>query len=219
MEIKISPSLLSADFSCLRESLEDVQSAEMLHLDIMDGHFVPNITFGPCVIRKIRPYSDQIFDTHLMIEDPRKYVQDFVDAGSDYITIHAESHDDTEDMLRSLDVIRDAGAKTGLSINPATPWETIKGLIPELDMVLVMTVVPGFGGQGFMHEVVPKIREIRNYIDGEELLTEISVDGGVSTDTAPIVVEAGADILVAGSAIFRGDAKSNLNKLRESTII
>ncbi len=217
MKIKISPSLLSADFSCLRESLEYVKSAEMLHLDVMDGHFVPNITFGSCVIRKIRPYSDQIFDTHLMIEDPRRYVQDFVDSGSDYITIHAESHKDTDDMLRSLDVIRDAGAKTGLSINPATPWKPIKELIPELDMILVMTVVPGFGGQGFMHEIVPKIKEIRDYIDEKDLTTEISVDGGISPKTAPKVVEAGADILVAGSAIFKGDPKSNLEKLRKAS--
>ncbi len=218
-QIKISPSLLSADFSCLRESMDSVKSAEMLHLDVMDGHFVPNITFGPCVIRKIRPHSDQIFDTHLMIQEPRKYIQDFVDAGSDYITIHAESHDDTEDMLRSLDVIRDAGAKTALSINPATPWKPIKELIPELDMILIMTVVPGFGGQGFMHEVVPKIKEIREYIDDAGSLTEISVDGGISPKTAPDVVKAGADILVAGSAIFKGDAKTNLERLRESTRI
>ncbi len=216
-DVKISPSLLSADFSCLREAIETVKEAEMLHLDVMDGHFVPNITFGPCVIRKIRPYSDQIFDTHLMIENPRKYIEDFVDAGSDHITIHAESHDDTDDILRSLDVIREAGTKTGISINPATPWDTIKGLLGKLDMVLVMTVVPGFGGRGFMHEVVPKIREIREYIHTQGFKTLISVDGGVSPKTAPIVVEAGADILVAGSAIFKGEPEGNLKRLREAS--
>ncbi len=188
----------------------------MLHLDVMDGHFVPNITFGPCVIGNIRPCTDQVFDTHLMIESPRKYIRDFVDGGSDHITVHTESHDGIEDIKRTLEMIRDAGAKTGASINPATPWKPMAGIMEDLDLVLVMTVVPGFGGQGFMHEVVPKIREIRGYIDEHGYATEISVDGGISPETAPMVVEAGADILVAGSAIFKGDPGNNLKLLREA---
>ncbi len=215
--VKIAPSLLSADFSCLRDSIDRVQGAEMLHLDIMDGHFVPNITFGPCVIRKIRAHTDQIFDTHLMIESPRRYIEDFVDAGSDYITVHVEAHEDVPDIERTLDLIRDTGAKTGISINPPTPWEPYRSILSQVDMVLVMTVNPGFGGQSFMHEVVPKIEEISEYIYTEELITEISVDGGVSPKTATEVVKAGADILVAGSAIFKGDPKENMRLLREST--
>ncbi len=217
--VKIAPSLLSADFSCLRDSIDRVQGAEMLHLDIMDGHFVPNITFGPCVIRKIRSHTDQIFDTHLMIESPRRYIEDFVDAGSDYITVHVEAHEDVPDIERTLDLIRDTGAKTGISINPPTPWKPYRSILGQVDMVLVMTVNPGFGGQSFMHEVVPKIEEISEYIYTEELITEISVDGGVSPKTAAEVVKAGADILVAGSAIFKGDPKENMIQLRRSVDI
>ncbi len=208
--------MLSADFSCLKESIEAVEEAEWLHLDIMDGHFVPNITFGPCVISKIRNYTDQIFDTHLMIEEPRKYIQDFVDVGSDYITVHVEVHEDLADIGKTLNMIRDTGVKAGISINPPTPWKPYKDLLSKVDLVLVMTVNPGFGGQTFMHEVVPKIREINEHISEEDLHTEIAVDGGVSPKTAPKVVKAGADILVAGSAIFKGDAKENMQHLRDA---
>lgn len=217
--VKISPSMLSADFACLKGAIDSVKDAEMLHLDVMDGHFVPNITFGPCVISKIRPCTDQIFDTHLMIEKPIRYIDDFVDAGSDYITVHAESHRDVDDMINTLEAIKETGTGTGLSINPKTSWRGMEDIIGMVDMVLVMTVEPGFGGQGFIPEVIPKIREIRDHLDDIGASTEISVDGGISPQTAPEVVLAGADILVAGSAIFRGDPSENLEKLRRATLL
>lgn len=216
-KVKISPSLLSADFSCLEESIEAVRDAEMLHLDIMDGHFVPNISFGPCVIRKIRPITNQIFDTHLMISHPRDYIDDFVDCGSDMITVHAESFKDVDEIREAVSEINDRGIKSGLSINPPTEFETIKEVLEDLDLLLIMTVNPGFGGQGFMEEVVPKIEKASDYVQEHELDLEISVDGGISPKTAPSVVEAGADVLVAGSAIFGGDPEENLKKLRIST--
>ncbi len=213
-KIKISPSLLSADFSCLRESVEAVEDAEWLHLDVMDGHFVPNITIGPCVIGALRSSSDHIFDTHLMISNPIDYIEQFVSCGSDIITVHAEAENDLKKVIEEIKSYDNI--KAGVSINPGTELDQIKHVLPDIDLLLIMTVNPGFGGQGFMHEVVPKIAEARKIIDENDYDVEISVDGGVSPETAPEVVEAGADILVAGSAIFGGDPAENVIKLRKA---
>ncbi len=214
--IKISPSMLSADFSCLKGSLKKIKDAEMLHLDVMDGHFVPNITFGPCVIKSIRHLTNMTFDAHLMISEPDKYLEDFVDSGVDIITIHRESYDTIEDMKSTVKSIKELGVRSGISINPATPFEEVKEVVGSVDLLLIMTVKPGFGGQTFMKEVVPKIKEASEFIEEHGYDTEISVDGGVSPETAPMVVEAGADILVAGSAIFKGAPEENIRRLRDA---
>jgi len=213
-KIKISPSLLSADFSCLREAVEAVEDAEWLHLDVMDGHFVPNITIGPCVICALRNSSDHVFDTHLMISHPIDYIEQFVSCGSDIITVHAEAKNDLKKVIEEIKSYDDI--KAGVSINPGTELETIQHILSDIDLLLIMTVNPGFGGQGFMHEVVPKIAKARKIIDENDYDVKISVDGGVSTETAPEVVEAGADVLVAGSAIFGGDPAENVKKLRKA---
>lgn len=214
--VKIAPSILSADFSCLRDDIEKVKDAEWLHLDVMDGHFVPNITIGPCVISSMRDLSDQVFDTHLMISEPEKYISDFVECGSDIITVHAETCESCGDLEQVIKEIKSEGVKAGVSLKPGTPIGEVKEVLPEIDLLLIMTVEPGFGGQGFMHEVVPKIREAHEFRKENDIDIEISVDGGVSPDTAGKVVEAGADILVAGSAIFKGDIEKNVKGLRDA---
>ena len=214
-DIKISPSLLSADFSCLKDDIEEIKKAEWLHLDVMDGHFVPNISYGPCVISAIREISDHFFDTHLMISEPEKYISDFAESGSDAITVHAEACDD---LVEVIDRIKEDGCKAGVSLKPGTPLRDIEEVIPDLDLILIMTVEPGFGGQSFMHEVVPKISEVRDIITDIDKEIDLSVDGGISPKTAPEVVKAGANVLVAGSAIFKGDIKKNLCELRNSAL-
>jgi ribulose-phosphate 3-epimerase len=198
--IKIAPSLLSADFSKLSEELQTIErDADMLHLDVMDGHFVPNLTIGPAIVKACRAQSKLPFDCHLMIEEPQKYIGAFLDAGGDMISVHfeAEPH-----LQRALQLIRDGGAKAGIAINPATPAESLTTAIEFCDYVLVMTVNPGFGGQRFIEPVVPKIRHISQMIRERGLQVEIEVDGGIDAQTAPAVTGAGATILVAGSAVF-----------------
>src|SRR5947209_3712237 len=200
MTVKIAPSLLSADFSRLADELRDVDNgADIIHLDVMDGHFVPNLTIGPAIVKACRAHSSKTFDCHLMIEQPQLYIERFLEAGAQMISVHfeAEAH-----LQRALQLIRDGGAKAGIAINPATPAESLTTAIEFCDFVLVMTVNPGFGGQRFIEPVVPKIRHIAQMIRERGLPVEIEVDGGIDAQTAPRVVSAGASILVAGSAIF-----------------
>ncbi|HET7437258.1 MAG TPA: ribulose-phosphate 3-epimerase [Thermoanaerobaculia bacterium] len=198
--IKIAPSLLSANFARLEDELRTIEEhADVLHLDVMDGHFVPNITIGPLVVKALRSLSRLTFDCHLMIEEPQKYIGAFLDAGADMISVHyeAEPH-----LQRALQMIRDGGAKAGIAINPATPAETLSTAIEFCDYVLVMSVNPGFGGQKFIEPVVGKIRHISRLIRERGLSVAIEVDGGIDAKTAPVVAAAGATILVAGSAVF-----------------
>lgn len=198
--IKIAPSLLSADFSRLAEELQTIEGhADVLHLDVMDGHFVPNLTIGPGIVKALRPLTKMPFDCHLMISEPQRYIPAFLDAGADMISVHVETEPHLE---RALQMIRSGGAKAGIAINPATAAETLSTALEFCDFVLVMTVNPGFGGQKFIEPVVPKMRHIARTIRERGLSVEIEVDGGVDARTAPSVVAAGATILVAGSAVF-----------------
>lgn len=197
--IKIAPSLLSADFSRLADELTTIEGADILHLDVMDGHFVPNLTIGPGLIKALRPRTKLPFDCHLMISEPQKYIGAFLDAGANMISVHVEAD---QHLQRALQMIRDGGAKAGIAINPATSAESLSAAIEFCDYVLVMTVNPGFGGQKFIEPVVPKIRQISRLIRERGLGVEIEVDGGIDAKTAPAVVSAGASILVAGSAVF-----------------
>src|SRR5438477_12242313 len=200
MNIKIAPSLLSANFAKLAEEIASIErNADLLHLDVMDGHFVPNITMGPAIVKACRKVSRLRFDCHLMIEEPQRYIDRFLDAGADMISIHQETE---PHLQRALQMIRDGGAKAGIALNPATPAESLSTAIEFCDFVLAMTVNPGFGGQKFIEPVVPKIRHIRRVIQERGLSVEIEVDGGIDARTAPAVVDAGARILVAGSAVF-----------------
>jgi ribulose-phosphate 3-epimerase len=200
--IKIAPSLLSADFSRLESELATIASADILHLDVMDGHFVPNITMGPPVIKALRGRTKLPFDCHLMISEPQRYIDDFLKAGANMISVHVEAE---PHLQRALQLIRDGGALAGIAINPATSVEMLSTAIEFCDYVLVMTVNPGFGGQKFIEPVVPKIRHISRLVRERGLQVEIEVDGGIDARTAPVVVAAGASILVAGSAVFGQD--------------
>ncbi|MCR8745290.1 ribulose-phosphate 3-epimerase [Romboutsia lituseburensis] len=206
--IKLAPSILSADFARLLEDVKKVEHAgcEYLHIDVMDGHFVPNITLGPSLVKSLRKDVNMVFDAHLMIENPDKYIKDFVDAGCDLIVVHQEA---CRHLHRTIQNIKSYGIKAGVALNPATPIETIKHVLNDVDMVLIMTVNPGFGGQSFIEGMIPKIQELKSIIDSQNLNIDIQVDGGIKPENVNKVVEAGANIIVAGSAIFNSN---NINE-------
>jgi len=213
-KIKIAPSILSADFSILGEEVKnlDMAGADYIHVDVMDGHFVPNITFGPVVIKKIRKYTKLPFDVHLMISPVEKYIKDFADAGADIITIHPEATDNIE---RCLKTIKSLGKKAGVSLNPKTPISSIEKVIDTINLILVMSVHPGFAGQSFMPEVLSKVKELRKIIDTKGLKTDLEIDGGINFETGALAIKSGADVLVSGTTIFSGKSlKDNIQKLR-----
>lgn len=201
MMIKIAPSILSADFSRLAEEVKRVEEggADLLHIDVMDGHFVPNITIGPLVVASLQGKTKLPFDVHLMIENPDNYIDAFYKAGAQIINVHAEA---TVHLHRTIQNIKEKGIKAGVSLNPATPLSFIEYILDEVDMVLLMSVNPGFGGQAFIKGVLPKIEKLKAMIEERGLKVDIQVDGGVNKETAPLVIEAGANILVAGSAVY-----------------
>lgn len=212
----IAPSVLSADFLRLADQIKAVEraGADWLHLDVMDGHFVPNITFGPMVVRAIRRISKLPLDTHLMIEQPERYLADFREAGSDRITVHLET---CPHLHRTIEQIHDLGAKAGVTINPATPAELLEPILPFVELVLIMTVNPGFGGQTFIGQMLDKIQFVRSMIDGINPKVLLEVDGGVGPDNAGLLVDSGANVLVAGNSIFgEGNPAIALKRLLRS---
>lgn len=213
--IKIAPSILSADFSRLEEQIKLVEEggADLIHLDVMDGHFVPNITFGPPVIKMLRKVTHIPFDVHLMIENPDKYIKDFADAGADIITVHQEA---SIHLHRTVQHIKSFGIKAGVALNPSTPIESIRYIIDEIDMVLIMTVNPGFGGQYFIEQMKDKIVDLRKLINSRNLNIDIQVDGGIKLDNIKEIESCGANIFVAGSAIFNSEDIVHTTRLFKS---
>jgi len=216
--IKISPSILSADFSKLGNEIKDLEiaGADLIHIDVMDGHFVPNITIGPEVISKLRKYTSLPFDVHLMISPVHNFIKNFAEAGADIITIHPEA---TKDLTDSIKKIKSYNKKAGVSLNPETPVEKVLPILNLIDLVLVMSVNPGFGGQKFMKETLEKVKILRKEIDLKKLKTQIEIDGGINFENSKMAKEAGVDILVSGTTIFKengGDLKKNIQLLKVS---
>ena len=215
-KIQISPSILSADFSQLGNEIKKLEDAgaDLIHVDVMDGHFVPNLTIGPPVIKNLRKYTKLPFDVHLMISPVHKYIENYAEAGADIITIHPEA---TENLKESINLIKKFGKKVGVSLNPKTEIKTLIDEIKNIDLVLVMSVNPGFGGQKFMPEVLDKIKDLKKIKDKNEYHFDIEVDGGINFSNSKIVLQAGADILVSGTTIFKendGDIKTNIETLK-----
>jgi len=213
--IKVAPSILSADFSKLGDEIRAIEEggADLVHIDVMDGNFVPNITIGPVVVKSIRPLTKMPFDVHLMVRKPQDYVDDFINAGADILTVHVESEHNPHETIKH---IHDLGKEAGVVLNPGTPLSVAEGFISEIEMILIMTVNPGFGGQSFMSEVVPKIASAKDFIEKEGLSVDLEVDGGITSDNASQVVTAGGNILVAGSFVFRGEPKERIASLKNA---